>query len=241
MRENNRKPYEIRPIKITPQYIKHHPGSVLVEFGNTKVLTVAISEGIKLPSHRQSSKEGWISAEYNMLPGSTHSRSPRQHANNRVDKRSIEISRLISRSLRQAVNFSMLGPLSVMVDCDVLQADGGTRTAAITGAFVSLWLHIQHLCKKGVLSQKMHEIIPRQVAAISLGIFGDHILTDLDYTEDARAQADFTLVACDNGTIVELQGTAERTPIDRMQVEALIDHGLSAIYELCRIQKNFLN
>lgn len=231
MRQDGRKPQDLRPITFQKRYIEHHPGSVLVSFGKTKVLCTATVSN-QLPQHRKELNKGWLSAEYGMLPGSTPDRKQRP-GNKGPDGRSVEIQRLIGRALRMAVDIDNLGPKSITVDCDVIQADGGTRTAAITGGWVALALLLKQL--------KLDHLMLRQVAAVSLGIKGDQILTDLNYVEDVDIDTDFNLVACMDGTLIELQGAAEKTPMKAQVPLDILRQGLGAIAQICRLQLEALN
>ena len=222
-RANGRAADELRPIKLTRGVMKHAHGSCLAEFGDTRVLCAAtIEEGV--PGWRKGAKAGWVTAEYAMLPASTGKRCKREHANRKG--RSMEIERLIGRSLRTVVNMKALGEYTVTVDCDVIQADGGTRTASITGAWVALQL----------------ERIPLmgQVAAISMGVVDGNTLLDLDYSEDSHAEVDMNLVATDTGEMIELQGTGEQAPFDRKRLNSLLDLGDKGIAELIELQRQAL-
>jgi ribonuclease PH len=238
MRSDGRTPTALRPVSFESHYIKHHKGSVLVSFGQTKVLVTATTED-RVPPYRLSSGGGWLTAEYAMLPGSTQTRKKRDIFKGRPDGRSVEIQRLIGRSLRQIVNIDLIGQRTIHVDCDVIQADGGTRTAAITGGWVAVALCVQDLLARRVKmkAKSFEDIMVDQVAAISLGIKEGVVITDLDYVEDVAVDTDFNLVARADGTIVELQGTAEGHSMRRAEVDQLLDQGLLAIGELCGLQK----
>ena len=224
-RQDGRSPTDLRPISFETGFILHHPGSVLV---------VATSED-RVPPFRMNTGGGWLTADYAMLPASTHERRRRER--DKQDGRSVEIQRLVGRALRNVVNLDKLGQRTVNVDCDVLQADGGTRTAAITGAWVALRIHLEHLARKGALSAPVDRALTNQVAAVSLGVKDGVILTDLDYSEDSRADTDMNLVARDDGTLIEVQGTAEGKPMTRDELTALLDQGLDAISRLCALQR----
>ncbi len=239
MRSDGRSNDALRDIRFETHYIAHHPGSVLVHYGKTRVLVTATVEN-RVPPHRQESGGGWLTAEYGMLPGSTIDRKARP-GNKGPDGRAMEIQRLIGRSLRQAIRLNAIGPRTIAIDCDVIEADGGTRTAAITGAWVALWLCVQHLINKGdIKDRRIEEIVHTQVAAVSLGILGDEIYTDLCYSEDVEANTDSNLVACTDGGIVEFQGTAEREPMKRAQLDQILDQGLRAIATLCQLQREVI-
>ena len=241
MRSDGRTLEQMRPIHFDCGYIDHHAGSVVVSFGKTRVLTTAIlSEGI--PRFRKDEgKLGWLTAEYGMLPASTLTRKRRASGSGRTDGRSVEIQRLIGRSLRQVINLEMLGEHTLQIDCDVLQADGGTRTAAITGSYVAV-----ALCLKDAIAQKklkcasLASVMSHQIAAISLGIKNGDVLTDLCYEEDVAVDTDFNLVARSDGAIVEMQGTAEGAAMSRAEVDQLLSSGLSAIEQLCALQREAL-
>ena len=233
-RANGRAANELRPIKLTRGVMKHAHGSCLAEFGDTRVLCAAtIEEGV--PGWRKGAKAGWVTAEYAMLPASTGKRCKREHANRKG--RSMEIERLIGRSLRTVVNMKALGEYTVTVDCDVIQADGGTRTASITGA----WLALHDALAMWVEAGKLERIpLTGQVAAISMGVVDGNTLLDLDYSEDSHAEVDMNLVATDTGEMIELQGTGEQAPFDRKRLNALLDLGDKGIAELIELQRQAL-
>jgi ribonuclease PH len=218
-RSNGRAPHDLREVRITPNYLDHAEGSVLIEFGKTRVLC-AVSVEETQPPHLLRTDQGWITAEYAMLPRSTHTRSPRESTRGRVGGRTHEIQRLIGRSLRAAVDLRKLGPRTLYIDCDVIQADGGTRTAAITGSYVALVLALRRLTKSGVL-----KAVPLQtaVAAVSVGIARGEPILDLDYAEDSKAEVDFNVVMTREGHFIEVQGTAEGTPFTRRAMDDLMD------------------
>ncbi|MCA9507517.1 MAG: ribonuclease PH [Myxococcales bacterium] len=239
MRNDGRSNDQLRPIKFEIAYLKHHPGSVMVSMGNTKVLVVATSE-TRVPHHRLDAG-GWLSAEYNMLPGSTVQRKPRAIAKLKNDGRSVEISRLIGRSLRQAVNLDALGQRSLLIDCDVIQADAGTRAASITGAYVAVCAHVASLLKNGQLKMKtMEDIIVRPVAAVSLGIVKDQVLLDLNYQEDVQADTDCNLVGSNGEQVIEFQCTAERTPMNKAHIDQIYALGQRALSEIIALQNKEL-
>ncbi|MFL5322142.1 MAG: ribonuclease PH [Myxococcaceae bacterium] len=233
MRSFNRSALDLRPVVITPNISIHAEGSVNVEFGHTKVMvTCSVEE--RVPPHLMGKGSGWVTAEYGMLPRSTNTRSPREAAKGKQGGRTMEIQRLIGRSLRAAVDLTTLGTRTLTLDCDVLQADGGTRTASITGAYVALAMALKKLKERGTIS-KMPELTP--VAAISVGIINGEVRVDLDYEEDSTAEVDMNIVATGAGKLIELQGTAEHKSFDRKQLDAMVDGGLQAITRLIEIQK----
>jgi len=232
MRSYNRKNDDLRPIEISRGFIEYPEGSVLITWGKTKVLCTATVEN-KVPPHRIGIG-GWLTAEYNMLPGSTQSRKPRK-----TGGREQEIQRLIGRSLRQAVNIDELGQRTIYIDCDVIQADGGTRTASITGAYVALHDAIKKLYADGLLD--VMPLKPYLIAAVSAGIVNGEVLLDLDYSEDSAAQADFNFVMSYRGDIIETQGTAETAPVTEEQFMQVLQFAKKGINEICRIQQEALN
>lgn len=230
MRANGRAANAMRPVKLTRDVMKHALGSCLVEFGDTKVLCAAtIEEG--LPGWRKASRAGWVTAEYAMLPASTNRRTKRETGSRKG--RSMEIERLIGRSLRTVVNMKALGEHTVTVDCDVIQADGGTRTASVTGAWVALHDALMAWVEAGKIGRLP---LTGQVAAVSMGVVDGLELLDLDYSEDSNAEVDMNLVATDKGEIIELQGTGERTPFDRKRLNNLLDLGELGIRQLINLQ-----
>lgn len=222
---------EMRPVTLTREVLKHAAGSCMAEFGDTRVLCAATIEH-DVPRWRKGSRAGWVTAEYAMLPASTGKRSPREYRGRKG--RSMEIERLIGRSLRTVVDLRALGELTVTVDCDVIQADGGTRTASITGAWVALHDALMSLVKSDQLPRLP---LTGQVAAISMGVVKGHVLLDLDYAEDSTAEVDMNLVGTADGCIVELQGTGERTSFDRSQLNELLDVGQAGIERLVALQR----
>ncbi len=228
MRPSGRAPDELRPVRFTRNYTRHAEGSVLVEFGDTRVLcTATVETGV--PGFMRGAGKGWITAEYGMLPRSTHTRSGREAARGKQGGRTLEIQRLIGRSLRAIVDQKALGERTITLDCDVLQADGGTRTAAITGSYVALRDAIAKLlARKEISSSPLHG----QVAAVSVGIYAGVAVLDLDYAEDSQAETDMNLVMTDGGAFVELQGTAEGHAFRRHELDQLIDLGAKGIAEL---------
>jgi ribonuclease PH len=236
LRPSGRAPDELRPVRITRGYTRHAEGSVLVEFGETRVLvTATVEDGV--PSFLRGKGEGWITAEYGMLPRSTHTRSAREAARGKQGGRTLEIQRLIGRSLRAVVDLRALGERTVTLDCDVLQADGGTRTASITGAYVALADAMAHLVRRRQLANgPLHG----QVAAVSVGIVGGEPVVDLDYREDSSAETDMNVVMNNGGGFVEVQGTAEGHAFRRHELDRLLDLAASACGELFAIQQQAL-
>lgn len=234
-RSYGRAAHEMRPVTLEPGVMKNADGSCLVSFGDTRVLCSATIEE-NVPMWRRGQGAGWITAEYAMLPASTNRRTPREQRGRKG--RSMEIERLIGRSLRACAKLRKLGELTVTCDCDVIQADGGTRTASVTGAWVALYQALARRVNAGKL-KKMP--LTGQVAAISMGIVGGDVLLDLDYGEDSRADVDMNLVGTDAGGIVELQGTGERTSFDRAQTDQLLDLGQAGIAELVALQRACLD
>jgi ribonuclease PH len=221
---------------LTPGVNKHAEGSCLVEFGDTKVHCTASWEE-KVPPHVKESGGGWVTAEYGMLPRSTHERSRREASQGKQQGRTLEIQRLIGRALRSSIDLKALGPRTLTLDCDVLQADGGTRTASITGAYVALVLALQKLQTKKVIS-KLPPLV--HVAAVSVGVVKGQICVDLDYVEDSSGEVDLNIVALDGGKLVEVQGTAENGSFDRAQLDQMLDAGLATTQKLIELQKKIL-
>ena len=226
----------LRPVRITRGYTIHAEGSVLIEFGNTKVLCTASVEE-KVPGHKKGSGEGWVTAEYGMLPRATHTRSDREAARGKQSGRTQEIQRLIGRSMRAVFDLVKLGERTIHLDCDVLQADGGTRTAAITGAFVAAQDAVSHLMAQGKLTESP---IRDHVAAISVGIVNGTPLLDLEYTEDAACDTDMNVVMTGAGHFVEVQGTAEGVAFSRLEMDALLALAEKGIRELVDMQPKLL-
>jgi len=235
-RPDGRKVDELRPIKITTGYTKYAEGSVLIEFGETKVLCNASVEE-SVPPFKRGSGEGWVTAEYSMLPRATKTRNNRDINRLKLNQRSTEIQRLIGRSLRAAVDFSLMGERSITIDCDVLQADGGTRTASITGGFVALALACKKLVDEGLM-EKMP--IKDYVAAVSVGIFEDEGILDLCYAEDSHAQVDMNIVMTGSGKFVEVQGTGEEGTFTKDELYLLTALGEKGCADLVKIQKEAL-
>ncbi|MFM8258191.1 MAG: ribonuclease PH [Polynucleobacter sp.] len=235
-RPSQRQARDLRPITITRSFTKHAEGSVLIEFGDTKVLcTASVLE--KVPPHQKGSGEGWVTAEYGMLPRSTHTRSDREAARGKQSGRTQEIQRLIGRALRSVFDLKRLGERTIHLDCDVLQADGGTRTAAITGAYVAARDAVNHLLHQKLITS---DPIIDSVAAISVGIYQGVPVLDLDYAEDSDCDTDMNVVMTGRGGMIEVQGTAEGAPFSRSELEALLNLAQVGIEELTRIQKNAL-
>jgi len=226
----------LRAVRITRHYTAYAEGSVLIEFGNTKVLCTASVEE-KVPSHKKGSGEGWVTAEYGMLPRATHTRSDREAARGKQSGRTQEIQRLIGRSLRSVFDLKKLGERTIFLDCDVIQADGGTRTASITGAFVAAQDAVTQLIAQGKLKESP---ILNHVAAISVGIVQGVPLLDLDYTEDSAADTDMNVVMTGAGHFVEVQGTAEGAAFSRTEMDALLVLAENGIRELVNLQKQSL-
>ena len=236
MRIDNRRAEQMRPVRITTKYLMTAEGSALIEVGNTRVLCAASIEET-VPQFLRGSGRGWVTAEYAMLPRATATRTPREVTKGHPSGRTQEIQRLIGRSLRSVVDMTALGDRTIIVDCDVLQADGGTRTAAITGAFVALVQSLKQLVQFGAL--KSLPIIDH-VAATSVGIVGGVPVLDLCYEEDSNAEVDMNVVMTGEGRFVEMQATAEKTPFDDQQMAGLVDLARSGIRELVAIQKQTL-
>lgn len=237
MRPSGRQPDDLRKIRFTRQYTKHAEGSVLVEFGDTKVICTATVEE-RVPGFLKGKGEGWVTAEYGMLPRSTGSRMRREAASGRQGGRTMEIQRLIGRSLRAAVDMEALGERQVFIDCDVIQADGGTRTASITGGYVALHEAVSHLIEKGLLKDSpLHGMI----ASVSVGIYEGIPVLDLDYAEDSTAETDMNVVMNDAGHFIEVQGTAEGHAFRRDELDSMLDLAQKGIAELIEQQKAALD
>jgi ribonuclease PH len=236
LRRHGRAADALRPVRITRRYTSHPEGSVLVEFGDTRVLcTASVEEGV--PAFLRGKGQGWVTAEYGMLPRATHTRSPREAARGKQTGRTQEIQRLIGRSLRAAVDLEALGERSVMIDCDVLQADGGTRTASITGAYVALADACETLrTRRQISASPLHG----QVAAVSVGIVRGVAMLDLDYSEDSEAETDMNVVMNNGGAFIEVQGTAEGHAFRRHELDALLNLAVTGIADLCALQAQAL-
>jgi ribonuclease PH len=235
-RTDGRAPDELRPARITPGFLPYAEGSVLIEMGNTRVVCAASLED-RIPPFLRNSGQGWLTAEYAMLPRATQTRTAREIGRGGPSGRTHEIQRLIGRSLRAVADMKVLGERTITIDCDVLQADGGTRTAAITGAYVAFALANQHLLKIGKISRPL---TTNQVAAISVGIVSNIPLLDLKYDEDSRAEVDMNIVCTGDGRFIEVQGTAEREPFSRAQMDELVELGMRGIEALIAIQKKVI-
>lgn len=233
MRPNDRKADQVRPIKITRNYTAYAEGSVLVEFGNTKVLCNATVEE-NVPRWLKGQGKGWVTAEYGMLPRSTHSRMRREAASGKQGGRTMEIQRLIARSLRAVVDLEAMGEIMVTVDCDVIQADGGTRTAAISGASVAMADAFQHLVDDGKLKANP---MKGHVAAVSVGMLGQDVLCDLEYVEDSAADTDMNVVMTEDGRMIEVQGTAEGEPFSHDDLMKLLESAKTGICDIVAAQK----
>lgn len=236
MRPSSRTPDELRSITITRYYTKHAEGSVLIEFGDTKVLCNATVEE-KVPGFLRGQGQGWVTAEYGMLPRSTGSRMGREAARGKQGGRTMEIQRLIGRSLRAAVDLDALGENTITIDCDVIQADGGTRTASITGAFVALADAIRYMQDKNLIK---NDPIIGHVASVSVGIYNGTPIMDLDYVEDSNCETDMNIVMNDQGGYIEVQGTAEGTAFSPQELQAMLDLGKQAIDQLIEHQREAL-
>lgn len=233
MRPSGRQPDQTRAITLTRQYTKHAEGAVLVEFGDTKVIcTASVESGV--PRFLRGQGKGWITAEYGMLPRSTGSRMGREAARGKQGGRTVEIQRLIGRSLRAAVDMAALGDHTIVIDCDVIQADGGTRTAAITGGCLALADALEHLVRAKRLPRSP---LKQWVAAISVGIFEGTPVLDLDYDEDSQAETDMNIVMTDQGGFIELQGTAETAPFDQEELDRMLTLARSGLEQLFELQR----
>jgi len=232
MRPSGRSANQMRKVSFTRNYTLHAEGSVLVEFGDTKVIcTATVDENT--PRWMKDSGKGWITAEYGMLPRSTNSRMGRESARGKQGGRTMEIQRLIGRSLRAAVDLKKLGERTITLDCDVIQADGGTRTASISGAFVALSDAISHLMENGALTESP---IIHSVASVSVGVYQGQAVLDLDYTEDSNAETDMNVVMTENGGFIEVQGTAEGAPFSRSQMDGMLTLAEKGINEIIKVQ-----
>ena len=232
-RPSGRQPDQLRPIKITRHYTHHAEGSVLIEFGDTKVIcTASVTSGV--PRFMKGEGRGWITAEYGMLPRSTGTRMDREAARGKQGGRTVEIQRLIGRSLRAAIDMKKLGENTIVIDCDVIQADGGTRTASITGACVALADAISVMQKKKMISENP---IVRMIASVSVGMYEGEAVLDLDYPEDSNAETDMNVVMGEDGGFIEVQGTAEGQPFSAEQFEAMLALAKKGIADLINAQK----
>ena len=232
-RANNRRPDELRPVRFSRSYNRHAEGSVLVEFGDTRVLCMASVEE-RVPRFLKGSQQGWITAEYGMLPRATGERMAREAARGKQGGRTLEIQRLIGRSLRAALDLKALGERTITLDCDVLQADGGTRTASITGAWVALADALDRLCQDGLLDAPVPLC---QIASVSVGLKQGEVLLDLDYAEDSTADTDMNFVMNDEKLFIEIQGTAEHSPFSEVEMQNMTATAVKGIEELIRLQR----
>jgi len=236
MIRETRKNDEMRLVRLTKDYIKHPEGSVLVEFGDTKVIcNASVTEGV--PPFLKDTGKGWVTAEYAMLPRATNTRNQRESKRGKQDGRSQEISRLIGRSLRAAVDFHKLKEHAIVIDCDVIQADGGTRTAAITGGFCAMYLACEWLMGRGMIDENP---IDGFVSAVSVGIVEGVPMLDLEYVEDSAADVDMNIVVKDDADIVEIQGSAEQVAFSRDMLNTMLDLGFKGIEELSKAQRELL-
>jgi len=236
-RPSGRAPDELRPIRITRRFTRHAEGSVLIEFGDTRVLcTASVEESV--PSFLRNSGKGWVTAEYGMLPRATHTRNKREAASGKQGGRTLEIQRLIGRALRAVIDLKALGERTITVDCDVLQADGGTRTASITGGYVAMVDAVNSLMRRGVLRDSP---IHGQVAAVSVGIWSGQPVLDLDYAEDSEAETDMNIVMNNGGGFIEVQGTAEGHAFRRDELDALLNLAANGCGQLLARQLEALN
>lgn len=236
VRFDGRRKDQIRPVKVTRNFIKHAEGAVLIEMGDTKVICTASIEE-KVPPFLKGKGSGWVTAEYAMLPRSTHERSPREAVKGKQGGRTLEIQRLVGRTLRSVIDMTQIGERTIWIDCDVIQADGGTRTASITGAFIALADACMVLKKKDLLKKLP---LTDYLAAISVGKVGGEVMVDLAYTEDSMAEVDLNLVMTGRGQYVEIQGTAERTPFAKTDLDEFLNLGWQAIQRLTTIQKELV-
>ena len=237
MRADRRRAGDLRSVKITAHFIRHVPGSVLIEVGETRVICTATVDE-QVPPFLRDTGKGWVTAEYGMLPGSGNERIARESARGRVGGRTHEIQRLIGRSLRAVIDLNRLGARTIWIDCDVIQADGGTRTASITGAYVALALAIRHLRAAGSLAT---DPLTDSVAAVSAGMVDGHALLDLCYAEDSRAEVDMNFVMTGNRRFIEVQGTAESKPFTKAQLDRLSDLATKGIAQLTAVQRQVVD
>ena len=233
MRADGRQVGELRPVRITTAFIRHATGSVLIEVGGTRVICTATAEE-QVPQFLRDTGRGWVTAEYGMLPGSTSTRMQREATRGRLGGRTHEIQRLIGRSLRSVIDMTRLGPRTIWLDCDVIEADGGTRTASITGAYVALALAVRKLKAAGLIAV---DPITGSVAAVSAGIVAGEPLLDLCYEEDSQAEVDMNFVMTDAGQFVEVQGTAESRPFSKTHLDRLAEMAWQGIEQLIRVQR----
>lgn len=235
-RSDGRAPDELRATKVTPGFMPNAEGSVLYEAGNTRVIATASVED-RLPRFLEGTGKGWVTAEYSMLPRATDTRNDREVNRGRPGGRTQEIQRLIGRSLRAVCDLRELGEHSIYIDCDVIQADGGTRTASISAGYIALALALRHLVSEGLIERTP---LKEEVAAVSVGVIGDEALLDLSYEEDSKAEVDLNLVMTGGGRFIELQGTAEGEPFTDEQLDQMIDLGRKGIDQIVRLQREIL-
>ncbi len=236
MRADGRRAGDLRKIRVVPGVQKHAEGSVLFELGETKVVCAASVEE-RVPPFLRGTGRGWVTAEYAMLPRATTTRSQREGRTGRIQGRTQEIQRLIGRSLRAVVDLEPLGERTITVDCDVLQADGGTRTASINGAWIALWQASSRLARTGLIPKNP---VREPVAAVSVGMFGGRVLVDLDYEEDSKAQVDMNVVMTGSGNLIEVQGTAEGEPFSRDQLDRMLKAAVRAGRRILRVQREWM-
>jgi ribonuclease PH len=236
MRPSGRRPDELRPVRLTRQFTRHAEGSVLVEFGDTQVICTASIED-RAPPFLRGTGRGWVTSEYGMLPRSTNTRQSREAVRGKQGGRTMEIQRLIGRSLRAVVDLEALSERTILVDCDVIQADGGTRTAAITGAYVALCDSLHHLQSRGLVQR---DPLHGQVASVSVGIYRGTPMLDLDYAEDSEAETDMNVVMNEAGAFIELQGTAEGHAFRRDELETMLSLAGDGITDLIEVQRQAL-
>ncbi|NRA81497.1 MAG: ribonuclease PH [Pseudoalteromonas sp.] len=236
MRPSERTPNQIRPVTFTRNYTMHAEGSVLVEFGNTKVLCTATVEA-GVPRFMKGQGKGWVTAEYGMLPRSTHTRNGREASRGKQGGRTMEIQRLIARALRAAVDLKALGENTITIDCDVIQADGGTRTASISGACVALVDALTYMRSKGMINSNP---LKHMIAAISVGVYKGQPISDLEYLEDSEAETDMNVILTETGKIIEIQGTAEGEPFSFEELDELLTLAKHSIREIIDVQKQAL-
>jgi ribonuclease PH len=235
-RIDGREAHQLRPMVVTRHFIKHAQGSVLIEVGDTKVICTAMVED-KVPPFLKGQKKGWITAEYEMIPGSTNTRKSRDRNRGKIDGRTMEIQRLIGRSLRSVIDLNKLGERTLWIDCDVIQADGGTRTAAITGSFLALHDALSDLVEKGKIKEMP---ITNFVAATSVGIYQGEAVVDLCYEEDSNAEVDMNMVMTETGEIIEIQGTGEERPFNKEELQKMLTLGEASIKKIIAFQKDTL-
>ncbi|HAX73267.1 MAG TPA: ribonuclease PH [Firmicutes bacterium] len=236
MRANGRLNTQLRNVEFIPNYIIHPHGSVLISMGNTKVICTATIED-KVPPFMRGEGKGWITAEYSMLPGATSTRNFRESTRGKVSGRTMEIQRLIGRSLRAIVDLEKLGEKTVWIDCDVIQADGGTRTASITGAFLAMKLAFEHLVREGKLAQSP---VTEHLAAVSVGILNGEVILDLNYEEDSSAEVDMNVVMTESGQFVEIQGTGEEATYSHTELLQMLEVAKQGIEQLIEAQKQMV-